>query len=61
MYRVCCAFNSCNWIDLQILDNVPDRKATKREVDVPEAALELCSIEFRTVKKRDVSAQRSPE
>ena len=54
-------FHTCNWIDLQILDDVPDGKDTKGEVDVPEAALELCSIEFRIVQKRDVSTQRSHE
>jgi hypothetical protein len=51
VYGVGCAFHPRNRIDIQVLDNLPDRKATKGEVDVPEAALKLRSIEFRVVQK----------
>jgi len=61
MYSVCCAFQPCNRIDIQVLDDIPDRKDTKGEVDVPEAALELLSIEIGVVQKRNVSTQRSLE
>jgi hypothetical protein len=61
VYGVYCAFFPYNRINIRVLDNLPDGKGTKWEVDVSEAALELCSIEFRVVLKRDVSTQRSPE
>jgi len=51
MYRVGCAFHPHNWIDIQVLDNLPNRKATKGEMDVSEAALKLCGIEFRVIQK----------
>jgi hypothetical protein len=57
MYRVCSAFQPCNGIDTQVLDDIPNRKGTKGEVDVPEAALELCGIEIRIVQKRNVATQ----
>ena len=61
MYGVCCAFHPCNRIKFQVLDNFPDRKATKWEMDVPRGcAPAVRSIEFRVVqKKKCIDAMQS--